>query len=265
MKNIVAASTLFAVALSISLCAHADSPPWNYEDQGQPGGWGAIIGNASPPPMNYPYAECAIGNKQTPVDIGNAAKTPLINGLSFNWKPFTADFYNTGHAIQVQPVEATGYKGTTKVGKDVYPLVQGHLHAPSEHTVNRQKFAAEMHFVNIRNDGRITVVGLLINEGKENLEIQKMLDYTPNTPEVKTHNPTNILFEPRKLLPKGNGKFFTYSGSLTTPPCTEGVNWYVYQTPITMSAEQIEKLRSFYDGNDRDIQSLNGRELVTNK
>lgn len=265
MKNIVAASTMLAVGLVINVGVYADSPHWNYEEQGQPGGWGAITGNDTPPPMNYPYAECAIGTKQTPVDIGNTAKTLVLNGLTNNWKPFTADFYNTGHAIQVQPVDASTYKGTTKVGKDVYPLLQAHLHAPSEHTVNGQKFSAEMHFVNIRNDGRITVVGLFINEGAANEQIQLMLDNTPNTPEVKTHNPTSIVFDPRKLLPKGNGKFFTYSGSLTTPPCTEGVNWYVYQKPITMSPEQLEKLKSFYERNDRDIQSLNGRELVTNK
>lgn len=245
----------------------ADSPHWTYEEQDQPAGWGAVEGTGTPPPMNYPYAECAIGTKQTPVDISVTKKEPILNGLAFNWKPFAADFYNTGHAIQVQPVDPKVYKGTTKVGKDIYPLLQAHLHTPSEHTLNGKKFEGEIHFVNIRNDGRITVVGLLIEPGAFNPQIQLMLDNTINKPDEKTHNPTSIVFEPKKLLPKGvgSGKFYTYSGSLTTPPCTEGVNWYVYEKPITMSAEQLAKLKSFYEGNDRHLQSLNGRELVTNK
>ena len=246
---------------------HADSPRWNYEDQDQPAGWGAIEGTGMPPPMNYPYAVCAIGTSQTPLDISNARKAPVLNGLAFNWKPFTADFYNTGHAIQVQPVEASAYRGTTKVGKDIYPLVQAHLHTPSEHTLNGKRYAGEIHFVNVRDDGRLTVVGLLIETGAFNSQIQLMLDNTINKPGEKTHNPTTIVFDPKKLLPRGvgSGKFYTYSGSLTTPPCTEGVNWYVYEKPITLSDAQLIQLKSFYEGNDRHLQEPNGRQVVTNK
>lgn len=262
--NVIA---LLAAGIINSAAVFADVPHWNYEEQDQPAGWGAIEGAGTPPPMNYPYAECAIGTKQTPVDISNTRKTPILNGLTFNWKPFTADFYNTGHAVQVQPVDPKSYKGTTKVGKDVYPLLQAHLHTPSEHTLNGQKFEGEMHFVNVRTDGRITVVGMFIETGAYNPQIQLMLDNTINKPEEKAHNPTNLVFDPKKLLPKGTGssKFYTYSGSLTTPPCTEGVNWYMYEKPITMSEAQLVKLKSFYDGNDRHLQDLNGRELVTNK
>jgi carbonic anhydrase len=246
---------------------YGDSPHWTYEDQHQPGGWGAVEGNEAPAPYNYPYAECAIGSKQTPVDIANVKITPIMNGITFNWKPFTADFYNTGHAIQVQPVDATIYSGTTKLGKTSYPLLQAHLHTHGEHTLNGKQYEAEIHFVNARTDGGLAVVGLLIEIGRPNDQIQLMLDNTVNAPGEKTHNPTNIVFDPRKLLPKGigSGKFFTYSGSLTTPPCTEGVNWYVYEKPITISAAQLKLLKSFYDGNYRDLQGLNGRQLVTNK
>lgn len=261
---------LLALALATSVGhtpVYADSPPWTFQDQDQPGGWGAIEGGETPPPYNYPYAECAIGGKQTPVDIANTKKTPVMNGVSFNWKPFTADFYNTGHAIQVQPVDASTYSGTTKLGKDSYPLTQAHLHTPSEHTLNGKRYDAEMHFVNVRTDGRLAVVGLMIELGRPNDQIQLMLDNTVNTPNEKTHNPTSIVFQPKKLLPKGagSGKFFTYSGSLTTPPCTEGVNWYVYEKPITISAGQLEQLKAFYDGNYRYLQGLNSRQLVTNK
>ncbi len=262
-------NNLFALALSTMIWhspVHADEPSWNYADQDQPGGWGAIEGAETPPPYNYPYAECAIGEKQTPVEIGNVRKTP-VNGVTFNWQPFRADFYNTGYAIQAQPVAPDAYSGTTKVGRDSYRLVQAHLHSPSEHTLNGKRYDAEMHFVNDRGDGGLTVVGLMIELGRPNEQVQLMLDNTVNTPGSPTHNPTRIVFEPKKLLPRGtgSGKFFTYSGSLTTPPCTEGVNWYVYEKPITISSGQLSALKAFYDGNYRYLQQLNGRQLMTNK
>lgn len=101
----------------------------------------------------------------------------------------------------------------------------------------------------------------------DNSQIQLMLDNTINKPGEKTHNPTTIVFDPKKLLPRGvgSGKFYTYSGSLTTPPCTEGVNWYVYEKPITLSDAQLLQLKSFYEGNDRHLQEPNGRQVVTNK
>lgn len=266
MKKLDITALIIAGALNHA-SVQAESPHWDYGMQDQPAGWGAIEGTATPPPMNYPYAECAIGTRQTPLDIADARRTPVLNGLTFNWKPFAADFFNTGHAIQVQPVTPIAYSGTTKVGKDSYPLVQAHLHTPSEHTLNGKKFEAEIHFVNVRGDGRLAVVGLLIELGAFNPQIQLMLDNTINNPGEKTHNRTAILFEPKKLLPKGagTGKFYTYSGSLTTPPCTEGVNWYVYEKPITVSAAQLIQLKSFYDGNDRHPQPPNGRQVVTNK
>lgn len=267
MKPKIYLPVLAFSALLAHATARADSPPWTFEDQDQPGGWGAVEGAETPPPYNYPYAECAIGGSQTPVDIANVKKTRVMNGVTFNWKPFTADFYNTGHAIQVQPVDSSTYSGTTKLGKDSYPLLQAHLHTPSEHTINGKRYDAEMHFVNVRTDGRLAVIGLMIEVGWPNDQIQLMLDNTINSPDQKTHNPTSIVFNPAKLLPKGpgSGKFFTYSGSLTTPPCTEGVNWYVYEKPISMSAGQLEQLQAFYDGNYRYLQALNGRQLVTNK
>lgn len=251
-------------ALLVNAFAFADSPHWTYDEQNQPGGWGAITGTGTPAPMNYPYAECAIGANQAPVDIAGVEVTPIINTLAFKWPSFKADFFNTGHAIEVLP-SSTSYFGTTKVGKDVYPWIQAHLHAPAEHTINGQTFAAEMHFVHIRNDGRMIVVGLMIERGAANGEIQKMLDNTPNTPGTATHNQTTIPFDPSKILPKAAKKFYTYAGSLTTPPCTEGVNWYVYSSPISMSEAQLDALRGFYEGNNRNLQSLNGKQPVTNK
>lgn len=259
--------TLLLILFSFSGPLKAEDVAWTYEDQALPAGWASLTSNASPPPLNYPYAECAIGTKQTPIDIRSAAKEKPLNQLTVRWKTFKADFFNSAHAVQVQPYDGGGDSGTLLVGRDVYPLVQLHLHTPSEHLINGAMADGEIHFVHIRDDGRITVVGVFLTIGSANPEIQKILDNTPNTPGVKTHNETEIPFNPKALLPKqaGKSRFFTYSGSLTTPPCTEGVNWYLFETPITLSQDQLTGLKDFYDENARLLQSQEGRIIATNK
>lgn len=222
------------------------------------------FGDASP--LNYPYAECAIGKTQAPVDIATTKTERILNGLTVNWQSFPADFFNTGHAIQVQPYAGNLNAGTLKIGKDVYPLIQMHVHAPGEHSVNGALYSAEIHFVHVRDDGRLAVLGVFVTlANASNAEFQKILDNMPNTPTIATHNRSSVIFNPKKLLPPGNGRFFTYSGSLTTPPCSAGVNWYIYETPLAISPGQLDQLVKFYSGNNRQIQLLNGRTLVKNR
>lgn len=253
---------LLMVFGAVSCTLNAADVPWNYSNQN----WGALTSSATPAPLNYPYAECAIGTTQTPVDIGTTKTERILNGLSVNWQSFPADFYNTGYAIQVQPWVGDLNAGTLKVGKDVYPLTQVHIHAPGEHSVNGALYSAEMHFVHVRDDGRIAVLGVFVTlANASNAEFQKILDNMPNTPGIATHNRSSVVFNPKKLLPPGNGRFYTYSGSLTTPPCSAGVNWYIYETPLAIAPGQLDQLVKFYNGNNRQIQPLNGRTLVKNK
>lgn len=256
-------SFAFLIVLStLSGRLNALTSDWNYSNQD----WGAVTGTATPPPLNYPYAECAIGAIQAPVDIGTTKTERILNGLSVNWQSFPADFFNTGHAIQVQPNPGAPNAGTLKIGQDVYPLIQMHIHAPGEHSVNGSLYSAEIHFVHVRDDGRVAVLAVFVTTANiSNAEFQKVLDNMPNTPFIETHNRTSVIFNPKKLLPTGDGRFFTYSGSLTTPPCSEGVNWYLYQTPLAISPGQLNQLVQFYNGNNRKIQPLNGRTPVKNK
>lgn len=242
--------------------ADSGNPGWNYSNQN----WGALTSAATPPPLNYPYAECAIGETQAPVDIGSTKTERILNGLSVNWQSFPADFYNTGHAIQVQPYAGDLNAGTLKIGKDVYDLIQTHIHTPGEHSVNGALYSAEIQFVHARDDGRLAVLGVFVTlANTSNAEFQKILDNMPNTPTIATHNRSSVIFNPKKLLPSGNGRFYTYSGSLTTPPCSAGVNWYIYETPLAISPGQLDQLVKFYNGNNRQIQPLKGRTLVKNK
>ena len=246
--------------------ANAADPRWTYGDQNQPGGWGALTSSATPTPLNYPYAECAIGSTQSPVDITTTKTERILNGLTVNWQSFPADFFNTGYDIQVQPYAGDLNAGTLKIGRDVYPLIQVAVHTPSEHSVNGALYSAEIQFVHVRGDGRVAFLAVFVTlANASNAEFQKILDNMPNTPTISTHNKSSVIFNPKKLLPPGNGRFFTYSGSRTTPPCSAGVDWYIYETPLAISPGQLDQLVKFYNGNNRQIQPLKGRVLVQNK
>jgi len=256
-------SFAFLIVLStLSGGLNAANPDWNYSNQN----WGALTSSATPPPLNYPNAECAIGTTQSPVDIGTTKTERILNGLTVNWQSFPADFVNTGYAIQVQPYAGDLNAGTLKIGKDVYPLTHLRVHAPSEHSVNGALYSGEIQFAHVRDDGRLAVLGVFVTlANTSNAEFQKVLDNMPNTPTIATHNRSSVVFNPKKLLPSGNGRFITYSGSLTTPPCSAGVDWYIYETPLAISPAQLDQLVKFYNGNNRQTQSLKGRTLVKNK
>jgi len=145
------------------------------------------------------------------------------------------------------------------------PLTQFHFHTPSEHVIGERAFPAELHFVHIRPDGRIAVLGVLLKEGAENPAIQAILDNMPattNPPEPVHNADSGVAIDPKRLLPKHKSHFYTYAGSLTTPPCSEGVSWYVLAEPVEISAEQIAHLESFYNDNNRSPQNLNGRTVT---
>lgn len=253
---------LLCGSLSIGT-TQADTPEWNYPEQTIPGGWGSIRGADPVPVLSYPYATCAVGQKQAPI---NFTSSEIIhkpsNPLVIHWPKFTADFFNSGHAIQVQP--SGSYNGFIKNGRETYALIQAHIHTPSEHTRDGANYPAEMHFVHMRNDGQVIVIATAIEEGAENLELEKMLANTPNTQGVPTHNPTTIPMDLTKLLPKKTSSFYNYMGSLTTPPCSEGVLWFIFDHAITVSTQQLIQLKAFYNNNNRDTQPMNDREIDSN-
>lgn len=235
------------------------APSWTHEDQHE---WGATEDpSQATVPLMYPFADCSIGKRQSPVDLAGADFDKNINRLQIRYPADTPDFYNTGHAAQVNTT--LDYDGFIKIGKERYPMVQFHFHAPSEHTIGSQAFAAELHFVHVRDDGKLAVLGILIEEGEENETLQTVLDNMPLT--EKTHNPdTGIHIHPAKLLPRNTRQSYTYAGSLTTPPCSEGISWYVLAEPLTASADQIAQLNNLYSGNVRFTQELNGRAVQNN-
>lgn len=204
----------------------------------------------------FPFAVCSIGNHQSPVDLAESVKKERLNRLRVRYPEDTPVFFNSGHAIQVNT--SPDYNGHLSIGKEAYPLVQLHFHEPSEHVVAGQRFPAELHFVHVRENGKIAVWGVLIQEGDDNATFQSILDNVPQTPEERNVD-SGIRIDPWLLLPENKKDFYSLAGSLTTPPCSEGVDWYVYTDPITISKAQLEQLKSFYSDNARHIQNSNGR------
>jgi carbonic anhydrase len=272
--SIIICSLSFSI--NVSFAGPPALPHWIHEYvsnglDAQPDWGGMFYDYASGPnsvaPGTYPYAECGIGTHQSPINLSGEVNTSSLNDHDFNsyldpqYPIDTPDFFNTGHAAQVNV--STGYKGQLKIADDAYPLIQYHIHTPSEHVIGSQSFDGEIHFVHIRADGKMAVLGVLLKLGQKNYTIDTIL---ANELGAGQHNPsTGIRIDPMSLLPHNTSDFYTYAGSLTTPPCSEGINWYVLAKPVEISQSQLSELivlNNTNEGlpyNNRLTQPLNSR------
>jgi carbonic anhydrase len=217
---------------------------WSYEGANGPETWGQ---------NNPAFAACATGAQQSPVDLRNSVAAGLEE-IEIFWRPLRLDILNNGHTIQVnaQPGGFMVLEGTR------YDLLQFHFHHPSEHTVYGEQYPMEVHFVHKAADGKLGVLGAFIAEGAENATINTIWK---NVAVAGGSSRVNQFIEPDTLLPDDRS-YFRYAGSLTTPPCSEVVDWAVLTQPITASPGQIEAFANLYPMNARPIQSLNRRFVL---
>lgn len=161
--------------------------------------------------------------------------------------------FDTGHAIQVEAAPG----GALTMGGKTYELLQFHVHQPSEHLLNGRRLPLEIHFVHAAPDGTLGVVGVFAEAGAANPALQTVID------AAKAAAPTSArpTLDLNGLLPAGRD-YFRYEGSLTTPPCSETVDWAVLAEPITVSENQIEAFAGLHPGNTRPPQPLNRRFLL---
>lgn len=251
-----------------TLSAFAQQQPgeviWGYSGVNGPNNWGNL---------SIPFELCVNGKSQSPIDISNATSSHRSN-LQISYQPAPLTIMNEGFTtltMDQQTLEVNDGKSIQvnfskdvpemmKFGNIQYQLLQFHFHTPAEHQLNGKNFPAEIHFVN-QGPTNIAVIGVFVKAGRENAEIQKILNNIPKEHDApKTIN--NIVINPMQLLPT-NRSYFTYAGSLTTPPCLENVQWIVMEQPIEASTNQIQKLRAAIgEDNVRPIQPLNGRRIV---
>lgn len=215
---------------------------WDYEGAGGPENWSKLD------PKN---TTCAIGQRQSPIDIRDGIKVD-VEPIAFNYRPSTFRIVDNGHTVQV----AVGDSSISLTGK-TYELVQFHFHRPSEEKVNGQRFDMVVHLVHKADDGQLAVVAVLLERGPENPFVQTLWNNLPLERHLEVSPPTAII-DPATLLPAGRS-YYTYMGSLTTPPCTEGVLWLVMKQPVPVSQDQINIFARLYKNNARPIQPVAGR------
>lgn len=231
-------------------------PVWHYEGAAGPEHWGTL----SPA-----FRTCREGRRQSPIDIANPSHgaTPRLRmsfpraALRIGRREHTADGINNGHTIQIN--YAAG--DTMTLGDTAYQLVQYHFHGPSEHTVDGRSFPMEMHMVHRAADGRLAVVGVLIESGSENAAFVPVWANLPTQTGVETHYP-HLDVDVEGLLPAVRTSY-RYDGSLTTPPCSEGVQWIIMTSPIQLSPAQIAAFTHLIPKNNRPTQPLNARTVAT--
>lgn len=218
---------------------------WSYGEKAGAEGWGAL----SPD-----FAVCETGTTQSPIDLVDATRGALPD-LRFNYAPTPLEIENTGHTVQVvyQPGSAITVDSVS------YELLQFHFHTPAEHQLRGKELPAELHLVHRATDGELAVVGVLIERGGENAALAPVWDHLPKKPGEERQMPS-VRISAEELLP-ADRRHYRYAGSLTTPPCTEGVKWLVIAQPIEMSAEQIQALHSSIGTSNRPVQPLGSREL----
>ena len=206
---------------------------------------------------NSPFV--ARGMAQSPIDIRDATETALVD-IEFHYGATANNIVNSGHTIQVDADAGSHivYNGIT------YDLLQFHFHAPSEHTIAGEAAPMEIHFVHKdRNSNNLAVVGVLLNEGgTENEAYAPIIDNMPA--EIGAADAVGEDIALAGLLPERRG-YFTYLGSLTTPPCSEVARWLLLDSPVELSAKQIAAYRALYDGNARPVQPLGKRDLLRDK
>jgi carbonic anhydrase len=234
-----------ALVLAGNSPAH-DKPHWSYGGEAGPEKWGDL---------SQEFQLCKAGHMQSPIDLGGA---DVLGNLSVKaaYKPGPLTVLNNGHTVQA--VIAPGSLLTSGIAR--YKLLQVHFHTPSEEVLYGLPYPMVAHFVHTDHAGNLAVLGVLFEEGAHNAELEKLVRAAPKQ-ESEAETVKGVAFDPAKLLP-ANLAVYRYEGSLTTPPCTEGVRWHVARHRATASAAQIAALHAIMGDNARPIQPLHGRLLV---
>jgi carbonic anhydrase len=240
----------------LALVLLAASTPTRGDEAKKPEGekhWGYVQG-ITPAKWGEVAPTCSTGGHQSPVALSTKqakAQSPE-QPLEFAWSKSTGELVDTGHSDQVNlpPGSSITYGGTR------YELQQFHFHTPSEHTLNGHAAPMEAHFVHKSADGKLAVVGVLLKQGPAESPFARVLTALPAPGEKRT-----VEVDLSALLPKDH-KHFAYSGSLTTPPCSEDVQWIVLVTEEPVSKKEIDAFRAKYAKNARPVQALHGRTVA---
>lgn len=223
----------------------AEGHHWGYDGDGGPSHWGDLDADSK---------VCAIGSQQSPLDISTTVRSQLPP-LQIKWSHAADTIINNGHTIQLNFAPGS----TLQLDKTTYKLLQVHFHRPSEHMIGGKNFPMEAHFVHRSDAGALAVVGVLLTTGAPNAAFRKIVATMPATegPAVKA----DAGIDPNALVPAKRG-YFRYPGSLTTPPCSEIVEWLVLTEPMQVAAADVASFAKLYPMNARPAQKDNRRYVL---
>ncbi|WP_420476532.1 carbonic anhydrase [Noviherbaspirillum sp. ST9] len=218
------------------------SDQWSYEGETGPAKWGKI---------NPAWAKCDSGNRQSPIDIRDGIRVDL-EPIAFEYGASGFNVLNNGHTVQVNLAPGNRFTLTGRT----YELQQFHFHRPSEEKVDGRNFDMVAHLVHKDEEGRLAVIAVLIEEGTQHPGVQAVWNNLP----LEKFQPLApvVQFDPAAMLPEKR-EYYTFMGSLTTPPCDEGVLWIVMKEPIKASKQQLDIFARLYPMNARPVQALSGR------
>jgi carbonic anhydrase len=224
--------------------ARAGSSHWSYEGDNGPAAWAQL---------KPEFATCGSGSRQSPIDIRDGIKVEL-DAVQFDYRPSGFRVVDNGHTVQVNVAAGN----TIEVAGKRYELVEFHFHRPSEERIDGKPFDMVVHLVHKSVDGRVAMVAVLLDKGSAQPVVQMVWNNLPleKGDEVAARTPLDL----NALLPTDR-RYYTYMGSLTEPPCSEGVLWMVMKTPVEVSPEQIAIFSRLYPMNARPIQSASGRMI----
>ncbi len=233
-------TTLPAVAVAAS--AARPEVPWSYTGDNGPDRWGQLLPE---------WKQCAIGTRQSPIDIRDTIRVDQ-EAIRFDYRASRFSVVDTGHTIQVNVssgnfIEIMGRR---------FELQQFHFHRPSEERINGRQYDMVVHLVHKDSDGRFATIAVLLERGQDQPLVQTVWNYLPLERGDQYDAPVSI--DLNQLLPKDRA-YFTYMGSLTTPPCSEGVLWMVLRQPVQVSSQQISIFSRLYPMNARPLQAAGGR------
>ena len=239
------------LCLAVTRVLASEPHAWSYDGDSGPAHWAEL----SPD-----YAVCGNGKNQSPVDIEMKSNVvdAKLPGIKINYNMLTPQqIINTGHTIEVEMRSG----GVIELDGKTFTLRQFHFHSPSETLINGESFPMEIQFVHASDDGELAVISMLLSPGAPHPTVHKLWQSLPPEAGLAAELPSWVLKDLE--IEKTEKDYFRYNGSLTTPPCTEGVRWIVLRTPVTVSKPQVDALQAVLEhANNRPVQPLNARQVM---
>ncbi|MFK2821982.1 carbonic anhydrase [Arcobacter sp. YIC-80] len=243
-STVISIFVVFVIALMLAEGEPKPLAPWSYTEEGGSEKWAEL---------DERYTMCEKGVNQSPINITNTIDASLVP-LKFEGNAKGTIFENTGHGVKVN------ISGGNKliIDDEEYSLKQMHFHTPSENTIDGKSFPMEAHLVHAKGS-KLAVVAVMLEVGSDNIVLNKLLRNLPEKEGEKNQLKSSV--EGYEILPETKD-YYRFDGSLTTPPCTEGVKWFVLKTPVQLSKSQLNDFETVMGKNNRPIQEINARTIL---